>query len=113
MTIEIPIGDVTRDGLDPSALSVIANGVDSLYVPANDGNVIVLCENAGLASAIVTFHAAASVAGVTFSDVTLSIPPGESRWVGTFPPVIFSDGSGRLNVTVQVGASLLLSGLRI
>jgi len=110
--IEIPVGEVTRNGLNPQE-TVTADGSEDLYAPSNDGNILILAENLGGSDAWVDFVAAATVAGVNFSNTRVTIPAGERRWVGTFPPVIYTDSVGRLGVEVETGSTIRLSGLRI
>lgn len=102
----LTVTKITRSGVLESLVAASSTG-DQF---PNDGKVFLVVRNGGAAAITVTVDATSSVKGVPFQDVQFSVAAGETRFAGPWPPEIFNDSNGRVNITyssvtsVTVGA---------
>jgi len=91
----LTVQTVSRSGLQPS-LAAAAGGGDSF---ANTGNEFVYISNGGGGSITLTIVTQSTVDGQAVADRTVSVPAGESRFVGPFPTSHYNDANGRVQLT--------------
>ncbi len=89
----IPIGVVDRvDGVNLDDLTPA--GGSAIYVPDNDGNIILQITNSGGSASWVDVVPAATVAGFSLAPMRLTVAAGESIWYGPLPPFVFNRDDG-------------------
>lgn len=108
MAAQITVVQATRDGVAPPSE---VDGTSDMEIPSNDGNVILVARNPSGSDASISFIPAATVLGVALATVTRTVPAGETRLLGPWPPVIYNDETDA--VAVSAATSLKLYGLRI
>jgi hypothetical protein len=106
--------DISRVALTATytAMTNAADGVDF----ANNGRVMVVVKSTYTAAQEITIETGATFFGYAIADLTFEIPAttGES-FVGPFPPNVFNDSSGNVNVkavAAQFPASFTVAAIR-
>ena len=109
--VALTVSQSTPDGVDPvvnSALDTADN-----YQAQNDGKMFLHITNGGGGESIATIVSQKVDGGLALADRTVAVPAGEDRMVGPFPPGLYNDASGLVNVTFDVITSVSLSGLHL
>lgn len=107
MATTISVTDVTAAGITPTLAAAADAGNQFL----NDGRVFIYIKNSGSAKdAIITAqHTSISKPGfgtLTAATTTLEIPATTGEKIfGPFPPGIFNDGNGYVQVTYEGGSA--------
>jgi FlaG/FlaF family flagellin (archaellin) len=93
--------NISRAGVTPAYTSVAASDT---FVP--DAQTFIHVKAAGSTDSCVIQVLAGDPAGLTISDVTVSVTGGQERMIGPFPPYFFADPTtGLATVTHTVTAS--------
>jgi hypothetical protein len=107
--VAIPVYDVTREGVEPTDVAV---GTADMYLPDNDGLVVVLATNEGGSSHEVVATPTVTIGGMAMAEITISVPAGESRWIGPWPPAVFNADDGSVSFACS-SDELVLYAVRI
>jgi hypothetical protein len=105
----LTVQDIVRTGLAPS-YGAAAGGGDEF---ANNGSVFYHVKNGGGGSITATFVTQSTVDGLAVSDLAVAVPNGGERIVGPFPPGIYNDANGRVQVTYSGVTSVTVAALRL
>lgn len=102
---------VDRDGLN-ATYDAAASGGDQW---ANGGQEVLHVKNGDTAGHTVTVasQVAAPVPGTAKSDVAVTVPAGEERFIGPFPKGNFNDANGNAQITYDAVTSVTLAVLEI
>lgn len=106
-TLSIQI--VTRDGLNPS-FTAAAGGGDQF---PNTGREYLEVVNNDASPTTVTVATPNTVDGQSITDRQVSVTNGQSRKIGPFPPSIYNDGNGLVQLTYSKVTSLTVGVFRV
>ena len=105
----VTVQDVERSGLEPSYEA--ANGDGDAF--ENNGRVVFHAKNGSGGAITLTFQTPGMVDGLAVADRTVSIPAGEERMCGVFPPSDYNQSDGDVYVDYSGVTSLTVAALRI
>jgi hypothetical protein len=110
----LTVQDIARTGLNPS-LAAAAAGGDAF---PNSGRVFVRVKNAHATVArTVTvasqLPAGAIPQGAVKTDLVVSVPGTQERWIGPLDPHSFNDANGRVVVTYSTEADLTVGAFAL
>ena len=94
-TTNVPITTATRAGVQilTAAATAAASGDGNSFT--NDGNQIIILENAGAATDVVaTVVTQSTVDGLAVSDKTIALAANDRQVAGPWPPEIYNAKSG-------------------
>jgi hypothetical protein len=97
---------VSRTGITPS-YAAAAGGGDSFV---NDGDCFVHIKNGGGAPITLTVAVQAKVMGLTITNIALSVTNAQERMIGPFPPDLFNDAGGSVQLTYS-GVTTVTTGV--
>lgn len=100
---------VSLTGLDATQNAATGGGDEFL----NNGNIILRVENGSGAPITVTVISQATISGLAVADAAVTIPAGEFRFIGPFPPSLFNDANGKAQITYSGVTSLTVEVLDI
>lgn len=102
---------IDRDGLKPS-YSAAASGGDQW---ANGGRDMIHVKNGDTASHTVTVASQLSSfpQGASKSDVAVSVPAGEERFIGPFAKGAFNDSAGNTQITYDAVTSVTIAVMEL
>jgi hypothetical protein len=99
-----------RTGITPTYNSCAAGG-DAI---PNNGKVLLHFKNTNAAARVVTFATQATVDGQAVADPTLTVPlTSGDKMIGPFPPSIYNDANGLLQLTYDAVTNLSVAVIRI
>ena len=101
--------EVSRAGVS-GALTAAAGGGDSF---ANDGRTYLDVNNGSGGSITVTFVTQQTIDGLAVADLAVAVGAGARSKVGPFPPSIYNDANGRVQVTYSGVTSLTVNPFRV
>lgn len=103
--------EMKRAGVLPG---LAAANVDGYAIP-NNGKVWLHVKNSHTSSWVVTITSAARpISGLALTDVTVTVVNGGvEQLIGPFPPDIFNDAAGRINVTFSGITALTFAAFRL
>ena len=104
----IPLAVVTRDGV--AVPDAVTDDGGSLFIPDNDGNVILFVDNPGSVSASLTAIRTGEIGGDLMPPLVVEISAGEGEWFGPWPPAFFNDDDNE--VVFSLDSELTVYGLR-
>lgn len=113
---DLTIQEIVEAGL--AAAYAGADGAGDAVLNIN-GDVVVHVKNGDVASKTVTVTAqrtsqkVAAFGELSKSDIQVSIPAGEDRFIGPFPKAAFNDGAGKVQVTYSATTSVEIAALRV
>ena len=105
----LTVQDVERSGLEPSYASANVDGNSF----ANNGRVILHAKNGSGGAITVTVKTPGTVDGLAVADRTVSVPAGEERMIGVFPPADYNQSDGDVYIDYSGVTSLTVAALRI
>ncbi len=114
----LTLQNVARTGVDPAAGEVAAaSGGDEF---TNDGGTMLRVNNGGGGAVAVTITAQTTevkpndqLGKLTVGNVVVSVGAGLVREIGPFPPGIFNDANGRVQVTYDQDVSVTVAARRL
>lgn len=109
--VAVTVDQIVPGGVKPTVNSSLS--VSDNYQLQNDGKMFLHIDNGGGGASVVTIVSQKVDAGLALADRIVSVPAGEERMIGPFPPAIFNDANGLVNVTFDVITSVALSGLHL
>ena len=83
------------------------------YIIRNNGRVFLHVVNGGGSPDTVTVVTPKTVADLAVSDLTVSVPAGEERFIGPFPPSVYNDGNGDIDVSHSFATSVTMAVLHL
>lgn len=101
---------VVRTGLEETLEAADGSNGNSF---ANDGRMILHVANGGGAPINVTIATQQTVDGLAVADQVVAVTNGEERFIGPFPPAIYNDSSGLVQVTYSDDTSVTVAVLRV
>lgn len=103
---------VQSSAQDGTALTLnsVAGGGDQFL---NDGDTIMIVTNGSGGSLTVTLPPGGTPGGLTLSDVTGTVADGATEAFGPFPPSLYNDSSGYVQVTWSATTSVTAAILSV
>jgi hypothetical protein len=101
---------IVRTGLEETLAAVDGTNGNSFQ---NDGRMILHVANGAVAPITVTIDTPNTVDGLAVAQLPVVVTNGEERYIGPFPPNIYNDSSGNVNVTYSSGATVTAAVLRL
>ena len=101
--------NISRAGVQPSLVSAAGGGDEFL----NSGKEYLEVTNGGGGSITVTIETQATVGGNAVTDDDIVIGAGETHKIGPFPPTIYNDNNGFVQVTYSGVASVTVGVFRM
>lgn len=105
----LTVNEISRAGVS-GALTAAAGGGDSF---ANDGRTYLDINNGSGGSITVTFVTQQTIDGLAVADLAVAVGAGVRTKVGPFPPSIYNDANGRVQVTYSGVTSLTVNPFRV
>ncbi len=105
----LTVQSVTRAGLVPT-YAAAAGGGDSF---ANDGRTVYHVKNAHIAPWTVTVATQMTVDGKAVADDAVVVTNGTDALIGPFPPSIYNDVNGQVQVTYSGVTALTVAAIRL
>lgn len=105
----LTVQDVSRSGLE-AAFVACSGGGDYFQ---NDGRCILEINNASVGDITVTIATQKTVDGKAVADDAVVITAGERRHIGPFPPGIYNDVNGRVQLTYSGVTTLTAAIIRV
>lgn len=112
--VEIPVTDITREGVE-NATPVVSDATNDHYVPGNNGKVFLEVENTGGSPATLTVVPNPDYLsdGLPVEDLVLTIPAGEKWKFGPFRALTFrQNSSSDMYINPSVSTTLLITAYR-
>jgi hypothetical protein len=106
---ELTVQQIARTGLE-ATYAAAAGGGDEFD---NDGRTFFHIINANGSDRTATFVTSVTVDGLAVGDVAVVVTAGEERMVGPFPPSIFNDTDGHVNVTYSAVTDVTVAAIRL
>lgn len=101
----------------PSGLAATYTGsllIANTYQVRNDGRTFVHFKKSGAGACNVTIATPSTVGGNAVADRVVEVPATTGdKFIGPFPPHIYNDGSGDLNITLSEITGLTVAVLRL
>lgn len=111
----LTLKSIVAAGVNPAGVAPTATDGDGFQ---NNGNVFLYISNGNAGAVVVTIDAyptgntTPKPDGLTVADRTISIPAGERRMIGPFPPSIYNrPADNKAKVTCDVVALTLISAI--
>ena len=79
----------------PTAMDVLDN-----YICRNNGRVL-LHFRKGATAATITIVTPGTVNGLAIADQTIAVPANGNVWAGPFPPAVFNDPAGDMDISTD------------
>lgn len=105
----LTVAEIARAGV-ANTLTAAAGGGDSF---ANDGRTYFEILNGGGGAITVTFVTQQTVDGLAVADLAVSVAAGARTKVGPFPPSIYNDANGRVQVTYSGVTTVTVNPFRL
>lgn len=102
--------EVTRNGIQADGGAAAAGGGDSF---ANTGRELLVVKNADASSKTVTVDYVPTQDGQAVTDKAIAIPAGQTFVIGPFPPSLYNDAAGRVNITYSAVTSVTVKVVRV
>ena len=102
---------IVKTGIDPvhtGSLSVANN-----YQTPNNGRLFIYVTNGGGSASVVTIATPGTVDGLAIADRTVSVTASEDRMIGPFPPHIYNNASGEIDVSFSFITSVTIAALNL
>jgi|SRR6185369_13553486 len=113
MRTDITVTALTRAGVDPPALTD-ADMTNGMRIPTNNGHVFVEIISSDAAPQTVGFEIPKEIDGESVGDKTVTIPAGDTRLVGPFPPGDYNQDDGSVYVNPSLdGATLQFRAYKV
>jgi hypothetical protein len=109
--VDLSVQTITRAGLNASFTA--ATDVNAWAIPNNDGKMFVRVKNSDASPHTVTLDITQSVDGAAVTDPTVSVPAGEERDIGPFPPNIYNQADGRVHLNLDGFTSMTAALLKL
>ena len=109
--IDITIQPIVVGGLTVTHLGSLS--ASNNYKVRNDGKVFVRIVNGGGGTSICTIATPGSIGGNAVADRAVSVLAGTEQNIGPFPPAIYNDSNGDIDVTFDVITSVTIAGLHL
>lgn len=105
----LTVQTITRAGLEET-LAAAAAGGDSF---PNDGRVFLYARNGDVSDKTVTIATQKTVDGKAVADDAIVVTAAEERMIGPFPPGLYNDSNGRVQVTYSAETSVTVAAIRL
>ena len=105
----LSVQDIARSGLSPSYSSAVGDG----HSVQNNGRVFIHVKNGDSSSKTITIQTPGTVDGLAVADRDVSIPAGEERMIGPFPPGQYNQSDGDIYVDYSATTSVTIAALRM
>jgi len=107
---------VVPQNIDQDGLVVVHTGslsTSNNYIIRNDGKMFIRVVNGGGSPAVTTIVTRNSVAGNAIADRVVSVAAGTEQNIGPFPPSVFNDSNGDVDVSFDFITSVTLASLHL
>lgn len=108
----IPITKSTDAGVAQPAQT---NGdlTNLMYLPYNDGRVLLEVVSSDAGAQTVTVETPGVVNGLAIADQVVSVAAGATKYLGPFPPAVYNQPDGTVNVNPSVNTTLKFRAYQI
>ncbi len=107
---------VTPQNIDQDGLVVVHTGsllITNNYIIRNDGRMFIRVVNGGGSPAVTTIVTRNKVAGNAIADRVVSVEAGTEQNIGPFPPSVFNNSDGDIDVSFDFITSVTLAALHL
>ena len=112
--VELSIQDAARGGLvlayTTSTTVPPLTASDRFQIP-NNGNVQIMVKN-GATATIVTVESPSTVDGLAVADRTVTVAANTDAVLGPYPPSVYNDSDGNLNISFDDVAHVSIVAIR-
>jgi hypothetical protein len=105
--VTLTVYDVSRSGIDLTTSATVIVIANTYYFP-NDGRCLVYLNNGTGSTVIPTFVTQNTVDGLAIADKAGSQLTARAYFYGPFPPSIYNDASGRVQMTFNQTADVMV-----
>jgi hypothetical protein len=105
--VTLTVYDVARTGIDLTTAAAVIVVANTYYFP-NDGRCLVFLNNATGSTVIPTFVTPGTVDGLAIADKAGSQLTARAYFYGPFPPSIYNDATGRVQMTFNQTADVIV-----
>lgn len=105
----LTVGAISRSGLTRSLASAAVGGDEF----ANDGKTFLEVANGSGSSITVTIATQMTVDGKAVADDAISVGAGVTKQIGPFPPHIYNDANGKVQVTYSAVTTVTVGATRL
>ncbi len=103
---------IVKAGLiDPTHTGSLAT--DNVYQMLNNGRMFIYVTNGGGSETIVTIVSQGTEDGLAIADRTVTVAAGENAMIGPFPPHIYNNSVGEIEVSFSFITSVTLAALNL
>ena len=106
---ELTVQQISRSGLEATYASAAVGLADEFD---NDGKTFFHVVN-GETECVLTFDIAKTVDGQAVTDITVTCTASEERMIGPFPPGVYNDGDGHVNVAYDDVSNVTVAAIRL
>ena len=105
----LTVEKIVRAGVVPSLVAASGGGDEF----ANNGREFLYVKNDDAAGKDLTFDIQVTVDEQTVTDRQVTVAAGTVRLIGPFPPQVYNDANGRLQITYSAVTSLTIGVLKV
>ena len=108
--------DLTVQQIIPTGLVVVHTGslsIANTYKLRNDGRSFIRVVNGGGSPCNVTIATPRTVGGLAVADQSASVAAGTEENIGPFPPSIYNDSIGDVDITFDFITTVTVAALRV
>lgn len=92
----------------------VAMATGNTYKVRNNGSVLLYFAKTGAGIATITIVTPKTLGGLALTDQTFTVPATTGKvWAGPFPPDIYNDTSGDMDITTNEGTGLTIEAVQI
>lgn len=110
--VEIPVTQLTDSGVAPPA-QTNADATNDHYIAGNDGHIMLEIISTDGGAQSVTILTPGTFGGLNLEDRTVSVPAGQTRYVGRLAPGIYNQADGSIYLDPSVSTNLKFRAYRV
>lgn len=110
--VTISLQKIVPTGLTPAFTGSLLT--TNTYKVRNNGNVVVQVKKSGAGDCTVTINTPGTVGGLAIAEQTVTVVATTGdKMIGPFPPSVYNDSSGDLNITFSEITGLTMAAFEI
>ncbi len=109
--VVVPLTAAVPAGVTSVPVSITTGNV---YKVRNNGRVLLYFAKTGAGNAIITITTPNTVGLLAIADQTFTVPATTGKvWAGPFPPGIYNDTSGDIDIVTDEGTAITIEAVQI